>query len=96
MNLSEVLIWLFSGGGSVMAASWLLERSAWFQNIQDKIKKENIFFLISSVLGVGAYALITYFPEALLFLEPYGIIVSGIFGSVYLGNAFHKEDKQKQ
>jgi hypothetical protein len=93
MELKEFLVWLASGGGGIIAASWLLERWVWFQAKTSEIK-ELILWGSSTVLAVGSYALVNYLPEAtLLAIAPYFYIVSGVFITVVIGKTFHKIDK---
>jgi hypothetical protein len=94
LTLAEFLMWLISGGGAVLAASWVLERMAWFQKIESSDAKEWIFFGCASVIGVGAYCLVTYAPVFLAAAQPFFMILAGIFGSVFLGKKFHVEDKK--
>ena len=96
LDLNSFLMWVIAGGGSVMMSSWLLERWAWYQSKESKVK-ENIFFAFASVIGVGAYLLVTYAPEFVVAAQPFFMIEAGIFGSIYLGKNFHlttKEDKK--
>jgi hypothetical protein len=93
MELKDFLVWLASGGGGIIAASWLLERWAWFQAKTAEIK-ELILWGSSAVLAVASYALVNYLPEtALAVIAPYFYIVSGIFVTVVIGKLFHKVDK---
>jgi hypothetical protein len=93
MELKDFLVWLASGGGGIIAASWLLERWAWFQAKTAEIK-ELILWGSSAFLAVGSYALVNYLPEAsLAMIAPYFYIVSGIFVTVVIGKLFHKVDK---
>lgn len=95
LSFNEFIMWVFAGGGSVVLSSWLLERWAWFQSKQPKVK-ENIFFVVSSVISVSAYLLITYAPEVIIALQPFFMIEAGVFSYVYLGKRFHAETKEAE
>lgn len=93
MTLIEVLNWVIGAGGSIIMASWILERIVWFQN-QISSVKEVIFFVLSSVFGVGAYLIVLYVPaEAIEVVSPYFGILFSIFSTVFIGEMFHKIDK---
>ena len=93
MTINDFLAWLLGSGGSVMAASWILERITWFQDKSAEFK-EWFFFFLASAIALGAYAAVTYVPaETMQMLAPYFSVVSGIFISVVVGKAFHKLDK---
>ena len=94
MSVTDFLSWLLASGGSVSAASWILERMAWFQAKAPDVK-EWIFFGVSSVISVVAYLVVNYVPvEVLNAIAPYFLMISGIFISVIIGKMFHKVDKQ--
>ncbi len=89
MSLNEFLVWLTAGGASV-AASWLLEKFSWFQNLEASVK-QLVFFGACLVLSLGAFAVQTYVPEAVLAqLAPWFLIVSSTFAAVFIGTGFHK------
>jgi hypothetical protein len=92
MDFGMFLNWLVFGGGSVMAASFLLERIAWFQ-LQVAETKKYITYAASSLLGIGAYALITYAPAFVAAAQPYFMVLAGTFVMIFLNNLFHKFDK---
>jgi hypothetical protein len=93
MALTDLLVWL-SGGGCVIAASWLLERFPKYVALPDNIK-ELIFFLVAAFFGTGAYAASVYVPVAILSaIGPYFLILSAIFSYVFVGGAFHALDKK--
>lgn len=95
MDFAMFMQYLISGGGSVLAASFLLERFPKYKNLESPELKDWIFFVVSSVIGVGAYALVTFAPEFMSVAEPYFVILAGTFGFVFLGKKFHAEDKSK-
>jgi hypothetical protein len=84
-----------STGGTIAAASWILERIAWFQK-QTADAKEWLFFGIAAVLNVGAYLALTYVPTTIIDqITPYFLILSGLFITVVVGKMFHQVDKAK-
>lgn len=95
MDFALFLQYLISGGGSILAASFLLERFPKYKNLQSSELKDWIFFAVSSVIGIGAYGLVTFAPEFMSMAEPYFVILAGTFGFVFLGKRFHAEDKSK-
>ena len=93
MGVQEFLKWLWLSGGSIIAASWIFERIQWFK-AKSADEKEWFFFGLASLFSVGAYAAITYIPVATLdAIQPYFLIVSGIFITVVIGKMFHVADK---
>jgi hypothetical protein len=93
MEISQFLSWLLASGGSVIVASWILERVAWFQSLVAETKKY-VFFGVSAVISCGAFATVTYVPKATLeAIAPWFLIVSGVFVTTVLGEAYHKLDK---
>ena len=93
MGVQEFLKWLWLSGGSIIAASWIFERINWFKS-QTPGAKEGFFFGLASLFSVGAYAAITYIPIATLdAIQPYFLIISGIFITVVIGKMFHVADK---
>ena len=93
MELKEFLSWLIASGGSVSAASWILERVDWFQAQEAKFK-EQFFFMVSSAIAILAYLGVTYIPEDVItMISPYFSIIAAVFSSVIIGKAFHKVDK---
>lgn len=92
-NVEEFLKYLIFGGGSVATVSFLGERWAWFQ-LFEKEAKRFYSFVASALIGIGAYAFLTYAPAGTIeMLTPYFMIVSSVFGTHYLGQAFHAKDK---
>lgn len=92
MDLMNGLVWLM-GGGCIMAASWLLERFGWYQALASKIK-ELVFFLVSLVLGIGAYLVTVYVPATSIeAMTPYFAIIAMVFSYVFLGKGFHLVDR---
>jgi len=91
IGFGEFLVWLMAGG-SAMASSFILERIPAFQLLGGEVKKF-IAYLVAALMGVGAFALVTFAPEFILLAEPFFKIVAGIFISIFLSNAFHAYDK---
>ena len=90
MNFSAFLTWLVASGGCIIAASWILGRFAKYAALADNIKQD-IFFGVAAVLGVGAYAALTYVPANIInAISPYFLIVSGIFTIVFINNTYTK------
>ena len=95
MSLQEFLVWLVSGG-SIVAVSWLAEKSAWFQGL-GKESKEYVIYGASVALSFGAYAVNTYVsPDVLNQLAPLFGILATTFGSIFLGRMFHSFRKPTQ
>ena len=92
MSFAEFLVWLTSGG-SIVAVSWLADKSAWFQSLS-KEAKEYVIYGASVVLSLGAYAVNTYVPaEVMAQLAPIFAILATSFGSIFLGRIFHSLKK---
>ena len=90
MNFSAFLTWLVASGGCVIAASWILGRFAKYAALADNIKQD-IFFGVASIFGVGSYAALTYVPANIINgISPYFLIISGIFSIVFINNAYTK------
>lgn len=92
MELSQWLVYL-SGIGGVFVASWLLERSKWFQS-NDSEKRQYIFFGFASGISIAAWAIATFVPASFLTqLAPVFTILSADFAYIFLGVKFHEGDK---
>ena len=92
--LTDFLVWLFAGGGSIAVISWVMERVNWFQSLTSEAR-EWLMFGLSALVGVLAYAVVNYVSaETLSLIAPYFTIVASVFGVVFLGKAFHKVDKR--
>jgi hypothetical protein len=88
MNLNDFLVWL-TGGGAIIAISWLFERWAWFQ-AQTANLKQMLVFGSSAALSIGAWAVVTYVPaDVLSQIAPVFAILAATFVSVFLGQMFH-------
>ena len=93
MDINQVLQYLVYGGGSVALVSFVAERLSWYQ-AQTAPAKQWLAFGTSSLIALGAYAVITYVPTTVLTaLNPWFLIESGIFSVYFLGQAFHSQDK---
>jgi hypothetical protein len=94
MDINQFLQWLLGSGGSIIAASWILERIGKFQAQTPDIK-EWIFFGLSAIFSVGSYLVITFVPaEIIAAIGPYFLIVSGLFVTIVVGKMFHSVDKK--
>ncbi len=93
MGVNEFLQWLLGSGGTVIAASWILERIPWFQAKTAEFK-EWFFFGVVSVIWALAYAITTYVPTTIITaIQPWFLGISGLFVVVVVGKLFHKADK---
>ena len=94
MDIQAFLKWLLASGGSVSAASWILERIPWFQGLTPD-GKEWTFFGVASGISVASYLVTTYVPtDVLSAIAPYFLLVSGVFITTIVGKMFHKVDKK--
>lgn len=92
MELTEFLVWLTSGG-SIIAVSWLAEKSAWFQRLT-KEQKEYFIYGASVLLSLSAYGVNTYVSaEVLSQLAPVFAIFATTFASIFLGRVYHSFKK---
>jgi drug/metabolite transporter (DMT)-like permease len=90
MNLTTFLTWLFASGGCIIAASWVLGQFKGYVALADNVKNW-IFFAVAAVFGGGGYALITYLPASVVnAVEPYFLIVAGVFAYVFINKAYTK------
>jgi hypothetical protein len=92
MDFAMFLNWIVFGGGAVMCASWILDRVAWF-NAQTPELKKVIAYVLSALLGIGAFVLVTLAPDFIALAQPYFMVIASIFSSIFLSNVFHKYDK---
>jgi hypothetical protein len=89
MDISSFLVWL-AGGGSLVAASWVLGQFSWYSNMIEKTKKF-VFFGLAVLFGGGSYAVSQYVPVATLSaIAPYFLIVAFVFSAVFLNQAAMK------
>lgn len=96
MDLFAWLAWIFQSGGSVIVASWLLERIPTYVNLASAEAKKYIFWFISFLLSSGAFAMVNYVPREILEqIAPYFGFAYGTFAVIFLGTAFHFFDKKK-
>ena len=97
MDLFMWLAWLFQSGGSVLVASWILERIPAYVDLVVAETKKYIFWGLSFLLSALAFALVTYVPrEVLESIAPYFGFAYGTFAVIFLGEAFHFFDKEKK
>jgi hypothetical protein len=88
MTFQEFLTWLVSACGASMAASWLLSKWAWFE-AQTASMKQYVFFGASAVLAGIAYYLEMYQSAFVTSFDPIFMMLAGLFGTIFLGSAFH-------
>lgn len=87
MNISDFLVWL-TGGGCLIAASWILSQFDWYLKLIDKARQW-IFFGLAVVFGCGSYAVVAYVPPATLTsIAPYFLIVSFVFIAIFINKAY--------
>lgn len=95
MDLFAWLAWLFQSGGSVMVASWILERIPSYVNLVSAEAKKYIFWAASFALSSLAFAAVNYVPRDVLeLLAPYFGFAYGTFAAIFLGTVFHFFDKK--
>lgn len=94
MEINEFLKWILASGGSVSAASFILERIPWFQK-QASEAKDWAFFGVASLISIIAYGVVTYVPDPILAtVQPFFAIISGLFMTLIIGKLYHKIDKK--
>jgi len=94
MSIQEFLIWLSSGVGATLVASYIAERNAWFQSLEVEAKKV-YKTLASTVIAILAFLTYTYVPvEVWTTLSPYWQIVLAVVAANYGVEAFHWFDKK--
>lgn len=94
MELSEFLVWLMSAVGATGAFSFIAEQFEGWHQLSPKVRYW-VSVVASSLLGLGAWAVVTYVPpEVLESLRQPFLIVSSIVVTYFSGQAFHKVTKQ--
>jgi len=94
MDLNAFLQWLVASGGSVMAASWILEQIPAWQEWTEKAKKYS-FFGLAALIGCGGLAVVNFASvEVIAVLSPYFAAIAAAFTAVFFGEAFHKVSKK--
>jgi hypothetical protein len=89
MEINDFLVWL-TGGGFIIATSWVLGQFDWYNMLAEKTR-QLVFFAISAVIGGGSYAVVTYVPqETLLSIAPYFLIVSTVFTYIFIDKMYQK------
>ncbi len=74
----------------MIVASWLLGQIPSYAALAENIRQW-IFFAASLVIGGGAYAVITYVPQATLaVIAPYFAIAAVAFAAIFLQKAYNK------
>jgi hypothetical protein len=93
IDVRSFLQWLIGGGGSILAVSWILERTKWFQSLTSDAKDYTIFGF-AVVVGCGALAAVMYVPSSIIdAIAPFFLIVASIFVTVFIVKSFHSTDK---
>lgn len=91
-NLNDFLIWLSTGGGSMAALAFLVERIPAFQKLSANHKSLAIL-AGALVLALGSYTILTYVPPAILSqIAPIFAIVAGVAGAWMVGQGAHTVD----
>lgn len=94
MTIQEFLVWLSGGLGATMVASYVAERSAWFQTLTSEAKKLTKT-LASIVVAILAYVTYTYVPaEVWVSLSPYWQLALGVIAVNYGTEVFHYFDRK--
>jgi hypothetical protein len=94
MSIQDFLVWLSGGVGATLVASYIAERSVWFQALKSDTKKVYTT-VVSAILAIGAYLTFTYVPvEVWTVLSPYWQIVLAVIATNYGGQVFHFFDKK--
>jgi len=80
-SLQDLLIWVIYSGGAILFASWVLDKFPKFVALPPETKKL-INQILSVVLALGAYAIVTYVPkEVFEMLNPWFMVA---FGTIIL------------
>jgi len=94
VTIQEFLVWLSGGLGATMVASYVAERSAWFQTLTSEAKKLTKT-LASIVVAILAYVTYTYVPaEVWVSLSPYWQLALGVIAVNYGTEVFHYFDRK--
>lgn len=94
LEITAVLIWLYTSGGAATVLSVLFERWPQFQALVSE-QKEAVFTYSAIALSLVAYAIVTWVPaDTLNSLAPVFNIVVGVVLSVLFGKVMHKADKK--
>ncbi len=94
MDISGFFTWLATSTGASVVVSFILERIPKFQDLASEAKKW-VFFGACSLLAVGSYCVLTFVPaDVLSAIAPFFGLIASIFTSVFVGESFHKLDKQ--
>lgn len=77
-NLLNLLSWLIYSGGTILVASWVLDRIPAFVAASADVKKY-INIAVSVVLALGVYAIITFVPASVFALiDPWFKVAAGV------------------
>lgn len=87
MDLSSFLVWL-SGGGALIAASWILGQFSWYINMIEKAKQW-VFFGLSLVFAGGSFAVTSYVSaDVLSKIAPWFLLVAFVFVSIFINKSY--------
>lgn len=94
MSIFDFLVWLSGGVGATLVASYIAERSVWFQALESEAKKL-AKTAASALVAIVAYLTYTYVPvEVWTVLSPYWQIVLAVVATNYGVEAFHWFDRK--
>lgn len=94
MSIQDFLVWLSGGVGATLVASYIAERSVWFQSLSSEVKKLGKT-LASALVAIVAYLTYTYVPvEVWTVLSPYWQIVLAVVATNYGVEVFHWFDRK--
>jgi hypothetical protein len=89
MTLVDFLVYL-AGGGSLVAASWILNQIPGYITLSEKLRQW-LFFLLAVIFGGGSYAVSQYVSVAVLTaISPYFLIAAFAFSAIFLKDIYTK------
>jgi hypothetical protein len=95
MELNQFLVWLFGGGGAIVAVSFVAERIPQFQALTSQVK-QIVMFVACALVSCGAYAVVTFVPANIMSqIVPWFGIVASTFVTLFVSKNFHQVDKQQ-
>jgi len=62
MSLTQLLVWLISGGGGGVIASWIIERWPWAKGLQSELKRY-LAWAMTALFAVGAFFLLGWLGQ---------------------------------
>jgi len=94
MSIQDFLVWLSGGVGATLVASYIAERSAWFQTLDSEVKKFGKT-VASALVAIVAYLTYAYVPaEVWVVLSPYWQIILAVVATNYGVEVFHWFDRK--